>query len=324
MLSAETAAGEFPLDAVTIMDRIIDSVEADTQYKSIRDASRPVPTGTTRDAISAAARQVAHTLSVGAVVTFTSSGSTTLRAARQRPDVPILCLTTEVTVARQMALVWGTHAVVGPDVRSFGEMVAVAVHVAREQGFAQWKDQIVITAGVPFGTPGTTNIYASPWLKVVGLSSDGHPNQLVAQIARPAGARRRMGIDHRHCPNILFAGIAPIRQCSQKARRSCQAAAADISCKFRVRLMFRTASCAPWIGRPSITAARFRQAGRRDIRGIAADLRHQGAGGHLSLLGNWRLGSGHRQCAATGRSRADVRDRPVRHLWHKMAIAASA
>jgi len=158
MLSAETAAGDYPLEAVTIMDRIIDRVESDEQYGVIRDASRPSPTGTTRDAISAAARQVAHTLLVGAIVTFTSSGSTTLRAARERPNVPILCLTTDVTVARQMALVWGSHGVVAPDVRSFGEMVAVAVRVAQEQGFAQWKEQIVITAGVPFGTPGTTNI----------------------------------------------------------------------------------------------------------------------------------------------------------------------
>jgi pyruvate kinase len=158
MLSAETAVGEYPIDTVTIMDRIIDRVEADDQYKIIRDASRPTPTGTTRDAISAAARQVAHTLAVGAVVTYTSSGSTTLRAARERPDVPILCLTTDVTVARQMALVWGSHGVVAPDIHSFGEMVAVAVRVAEEQGFAQWKEQIVITAGVPFGTPGTTNI----------------------------------------------------------------------------------------------------------------------------------------------------------------------
>ncbi len=158
MLSAETATGEYPVDAVTMMDRIIARVEADEQYQMIRDAARPQPTGTTRDAISAAARQVAHTLAVSTVVTFTSSGSTTLRTARERPDVPILCLTPDVSVARQMALVWGTHSVVAHDVHSFGEMVAVAVESAHAQGLAQWKDQIVITAGVPFGTPGTTNI----------------------------------------------------------------------------------------------------------------------------------------------------------------------
>jgi len=158
MLSAETAAGEYPLDAVTIMDRILSTVESDEQYKVIRDASRPPPTDSTRDAISAAARQVAHTLSVAAVVTFTSSGSTTLRTARERPDVPVISLTTDVKVARQMAMVWGAHSVVGREVVSFGEMVAVAIGVAQEHGFAQWRDQIVITAGMPFGTSGTTNI----------------------------------------------------------------------------------------------------------------------------------------------------------------------
>jgi len=158
MLSAETASGEYPLDAVTIMDRIIERVEADEQYQLIREASRPQPTGTARDAISAAARQVAHTLFVSAIVTFTSSGSTTLRTARERPDVPILCLTRDIKVARQMAIVWGTHSVVTTEVHSFAEMVAVAIQAAHDQGFARWKDQIVITAGVPFGTPGTTNV----------------------------------------------------------------------------------------------------------------------------------------------------------------------
>lgn len=158
MLSAETAAGDYPVETVTMMARIVDQVEGDPQYTLIRDASRPVPTGTTRDAISAAARQVAHTLAASAVVTYTSSGSTTLRAARERPDVPILCLTTDGKVARQMALVWGAFATVTREVRSFGEMVSVAVEVAQDKGFAQWREQIVITAGVPFGTAGTTNI----------------------------------------------------------------------------------------------------------------------------------------------------------------------
>lgn len=158
MLSAETAAGSYPIDAVTMMDRIICRVEGDEHYRSILDASRPQPENNTRDAISAAARQVAHTLDVAAIVTFTSSGGTTLRAARERPEVPVLCLTTDVQVARQMALVWGSHSVVAPDVHSFAEMVTVAVRIAHEQSFAQWKDQIIITAGVPFGTSGNTNI----------------------------------------------------------------------------------------------------------------------------------------------------------------------
>jgi pyruvate kinase len=72
--------------------------------------------------------------------------------------VAVLCLTNSLLVARQLALVWGAHSVVADDVHSFGEMVAVAIETAQAQGFARWKDRIVITAGVPFGTSGTTNI----------------------------------------------------------------------------------------------------------------------------------------------------------------------
>jgi pyruvate kinase len=158
MLSAETASGEYPLEAVTFMDRIIASVEADAQYRTMADASRPPPTNSTRDAICFAAQQVAHTLSVAAIVTFTNSGSTTLRTARQRPEVPVVCLTTTIAVARQMAMVWGAHPVVADEVHSFSEMVAVAIQRTQEQGLARWGESIVITAGVPFGTSGTTNI----------------------------------------------------------------------------------------------------------------------------------------------------------------------
>lgn len=158
MLSAETAVGDYPVEAVTIMDRIIQRVETDEHYRSIVDASRCEPENTTRDAISAAARQVAHTLNAAAVVTFTSSGSTTLRAARERPDVPIVSLTSDLQVARQLSVVWGAHCSVTSEVRSVGEMVSVAIDKVREQGFARTGDRVVITAGVPFGRSGTTNI----------------------------------------------------------------------------------------------------------------------------------------------------------------------
>jgi pyruvate kinase len=159
MLSAETASGEFPLDAVTMMDRIIEQVEQDEHYRVITDASRSLPEHTTRDAISAAARQVAHTLKAAAIVTFTSSGSTTLRAARERPEQPILSVTSDMEVARQLALVWGAHSItVTKEVRSFTEMVQKAAHFAQHEGFARPGDNIVITAGVPFGCSGTTNI----------------------------------------------------------------------------------------------------------------------------------------------------------------------
>jgi len=154
MLSAETAAGDYPVDAVTMMDRIINRVERDENYRLIVDASRSAPENT----ISAAARQVAQTLNCAAVVTFTSSGSTTLRAARERPEQPIINLTSDLEVARQLALVWGVHSVQTAEVRSFSEMVLKACRSAQREGFAKVGDRIVITAGVPFGCSGTTNI----------------------------------------------------------------------------------------------------------------------------------------------------------------------
>ncbi|MBC7906195.1 MAG: pyruvate kinase, partial [Rhodospirillaceae bacterium] len=158
MLSAETAAGDYPVDAVTMMDRIISRVEKDENYRLIMDTSRSAPENTTRDAISAAARQVAQTLNCAAVVTFTSSGSTTLRAARERPDQPIINLTSNIEVARQLALVWGVHSVQTAEVRGFNEMVVKACKAAQRENFAKVGDRIVITAGVPFGCSGTTNI----------------------------------------------------------------------------------------------------------------------------------------------------------------------
>ncbi len=168
MLSAETAAGQYAVDSVTMMDRIITQVEHDEHYTSIIDAGRAEPEATIRDAISAAARQVAHTLQASAVVTFTSSGSTTLRAARERPDPPIVSITSNVEVARQLSLVWGTHNVLTPDVRNFNEMAQKACAVAMEEGFAAAGGKIAITAGVPFGCSGTTNV-----LRVVEIDANG-------------------------------------------------------------------------------------------------------------------------------------------------------
>ncbi|WP_428663543.1 pyruvate kinase [Reyranella sp.] len=158
MLSAESASGDYPIEAVTIMDRIIKSVEADPLYRRLMDASRREPEATTADAISAAARQCAHTLSAAAIVTYTNTGSTTLRAARERPDVRILCLTPNLDTARRMTLAWGVHPVRTEDAHNFADMVARAVRVARQQKLAKSGERLVITAGVPFGTPGATNI----------------------------------------------------------------------------------------------------------------------------------------------------------------------
>ena len=158
MLSAETASGNYPMEAVQIMDRILVRVERDPTYQRLMEAGRSEPEPTTADAISAAARQCAHTLSAAAIVTYTTSGSTTLRAARERPGVPILCLTPRIETARRMALVWGTHSAQTSDAHNFADMVDKARRIAVREGLGEPGQRLVITAGVPFGTPGATNI----------------------------------------------------------------------------------------------------------------------------------------------------------------------
>ncbi len=165
MLSAETAAGQYPEEAVSIMDRIARRVEHDPLYRTIMDAQHPDPQHTSADAITAAARQVAHTIQAAAIVTYTTSGSTTLRAARERPDVPVMCLTSSLSTARRMALAYGVHSVHTADVTNFSEMVQKAVQIAREHGIAEEGQRLVITAGVPFGTPGNTNILRIAWVE---------------------------------------------------------------------------------------------------------------------------------------------------------------
>ena len=158
MLSAETAAGEYPVDAAAMMDRIIGRVEQDPLYWKIMEAERVEPEATSADAISAAARQVAHTLSATGIVTYTTSGSTTMRIARERPDVPIMGLTPNLATARRLALVWGVRSIHTADARNFPDMERKASAAALTHKFADAGDRIVITAGVPFGTPGATNI----------------------------------------------------------------------------------------------------------------------------------------------------------------------
>jgi pyruvate kinase len=157
MLSAETAAGQYPFEAVNMMDRIVARVEQDPGWRAGIEASRPAPEHATADAIAAAARQVCHTIDAAAIVAFTASGSTAVRVARERPEAPIIGLTPNLDTARRLAVVWGVHAVVTPDAHSLSEAVARAVKVAHSEGFAQHGAEIVVTAGVPFGQVGTTN-----------------------------------------------------------------------------------------------------------------------------------------------------------------------
>ncbi|TDR80411.1 pyruvate kinase [Paludibacterium purpuratum] len=158
MLSAESASGEYPVEAVSMMDRIIAQVERDPLHQAMLDASHSDPRGTAPDAIGAALRQIAHTLSLPVMVTYSTSGHTALRVARERPEAPVLCVTPRATTARQLALVWGVHAVVTKDAESVDEMTEAACRLAKSHGFAEPGQMLAIAAGLPFGTPGATNL----------------------------------------------------------------------------------------------------------------------------------------------------------------------
>ena len=158
MLSAETAAGDFPVEAVTIMGRIIAEVEQDAHYRSVIDANLPQPQATSADAICDALHSIVRTLPIAVTVTYTSSGFSTLRAARERPEAPILSLTPSIDTARRLSLVWGVHSVQTPDIQRVQEMVDRACRVALSEGFADIGDSLVIMAGMPFGRSGTTNM----------------------------------------------------------------------------------------------------------------------------------------------------------------------
>jgi pyruvate kinase len=157
MLSAETAAGQYPYEAVNIMDRIVARVEQDPGWRAGIEASRPEPEAVTADAIAAAARQIAHTISASAICAFTSSGATALRVARERPEAPVLGLTTELATARRLAVCWGVHALLVGETHSMTETVARATRIAMTEGFAPHGAEIVVVAGIPFGQAGTTN-----------------------------------------------------------------------------------------------------------------------------------------------------------------------
>src|SRR5215813_12470429 len=164
MLSAETAAGRYPVEAVAIMDRIACRVQKDPLYHSILEGTRIEHEHTAPDAISAAACQVAGLVGAAAIVSYTTSGATALRAARERPEAPILVLTSKLATARRLAVLWGAHCVHTRDVKSFGDMVHQAVRIAHREKIAEPGQRVVITAGVPFGTPGATNVLRIAWV----------------------------------------------------------------------------------------------------------------------------------------------------------------
>jgi pyruvate kinase len=167
MLSAESAAGQFPAEAVATMNRIAEEVESEDTYHMIMKAQHAEPEATGADAIAAAARQIAETLELSAIICWTSSGSTGLRVARERPSVPIVAISPNLATGRKLSVAWGIHCVVADDARDQDDMVERACRLAFKDGFAKAGRRVIIVAGVPLGTPGATNM-----LRIAFVGSD--------------------------------------------------------------------------------------------------------------------------------------------------------
>ena len=167
MLSAESAAGQYPCEAVAMMDRIAASVEGDPVFPARIHFTQTRLEPTTADALAGSARQIASTISAKAMVCYTSSGSTARRISRERPSVPLLAMSASINTSRRMGLLWGVHAVHTRDVSSFEEMVEKAKRMALRHGVANGGDRVILMAGIPFGTAGSTNV-----IHIVRLSGD--------------------------------------------------------------------------------------------------------------------------------------------------------
>ncbi|MFD2647396.1 pyruvate kinase [Devosia albogilva] len=171
MLSAESASGQYPIEAVSTMNKVAAAVESDANYRGIIRAAQTEPEATAADAISAATRQVAETLDLAAIVTYTASGSTGIRAARERPNKPIIALSPNLRTIRRLSVVWGIHCVQTEDAVNLEDMVDRACVIAYQEGFARPGDRIAITAGVPLGTPGATNMLRIAFVRQDGAGS---------------------------------------------------------------------------------------------------------------------------------------------------------
>jgi pyruvate kinase len=158
MLSAESAIGQFPLEAIQMMDRIAIEVESDPSYDAIVHATQTTPQPTGADAIAAAAHAIADTVKLAAIVCYTATGSTALRVSRERPGLPVIGLTPVEATARRLSLVWGIQSVLTGDPANLTDMVSKACRIAFDEGFVKPRDGILITAGVPLGSPGATNM----------------------------------------------------------------------------------------------------------------------------------------------------------------------
>jgi pyruvate kinase len=179
MLSAESASGDFPREAVAMMNRIATSVESDPSHAARVHFTETLPDPTTADAIAQAASSMVRTIAPAAMVCFTSSGSTARRLSRERPGVPLLVLTPSLSTARKLGLLWGAHAVRTRDISSFEEMIAKGKRMALRHGLARGGDRIIMIAGVPFGTPGSTNVIHS--VRLIGDELERHRRE------QPAG-----------------------------------------------------------------------------------------------------------------------------------------
>lgn len=170
MLSAESAVGQYPVEAIQMMDKIAGEVESDPVYEAILHATKIVPQPTGADAIANAASAIAGTVKLGAIVCYTATGSTVLRVTRERPGIPVIGLTPVESTARRLALVWGVHSILTGDPENLSHMVRKACRIAFEEGLAKARDGILITAGIPLGTPGATNM-----IRIAFVDDSGSP-----------------------------------------------------------------------------------------------------------------------------------------------------
>ena len=191
MLSAESAVGKYPVEAIRTMDRIAIEVESDPSYGAIVHATRTPPLATAADAIAAAAHTVADTVKLAGIICYTATGSTALRVARERPGLPVIGLSPVVATGRRLAMAWGVHCVLTSDPENQAAMVRKACRIAFDEGFAKAGEGVIIVAGVPLGSPGTTNM-----IRIAYLDDAGNP------VAR----RRLTGLRHRFLPVISSRG----------------------------------------------------------------------------------------------------------------------
>jgi pyruvate kinase len=170
MLSAESAVGKYPIEAIRTMDRIAIEAENDPSYGALLHATQTPPLATAADAIAAAAHTVADTLKLAAIICYTATGSTALRVARERPGLTVLGLTPVLATARKLAMAWGVHCVLTGDPENQAAMVRKACRIAFDEGFARAGEGVIIVAGVPLGSPGTTNM-----VRIAHLDDQGNP-----------------------------------------------------------------------------------------------------------------------------------------------------